>query len=101
MKVGLYQIKDYMYEIVPGFLPSQAILDIVMEENENMRKSTVLNIFEKIKNSIPRDWIALIDKQVLKTKEYKFPEMYIVQSGCKVELSKVPLKGFYRIMVKS
>lgn len=100
MKVGLYRIKDYVYEVVPGFLPSQAILDITMEGNENMRKGTVINVFEKIKSSIPKSWIALIDKQEVKTKEYKFPEMYIEQNGCKVELAKIPLKVFYRIMLK-
>jgi len=100
MKVGLYQIKDYVYEVVPWFLPSQAILDIVMEGNENMWKGTIVNAFEKIKSSIPKSWIALIERQEVKTKEYKFPEMYIEQNNCKVELAKMLLKGFYRIMLK-
>lgn len=56
MLAGVRQIKDVVYEYVTGFLPARAIVDCIMEWDEDVSKVTVRNMYEKIKRSIPEHW---------------------------------------------
>ena len=48
MRAGMRQIGDIVYEVIPGFLPLQAIYDNVVEIDEEISKTTVENMYKKI-----------------------------------------------------
>lgn len=50
MRAGMIRVRDFRYEVVPGFLPDQAILDTVWSVDEDVRKGTVLRMYERIKS---------------------------------------------------
>lgn len=50
MRAGMIRVRDFRYEVVPGFLPDQAILDTVWGVDEDVRKGTVLRMYERIKS---------------------------------------------------
>lgn len=99
MSAGLRQIKDYTYEVIPGFLPGEAIFDIINEWDEEVGRGTVNNMYDKIKNSIPRAWVDLINSEVEREDLFVFPNLFIGSSKKKVHLSSIPVKRLYRIMV--
>lgn len=44
---------EIFYEVIPGFLPTQAIYDNVVEVDDEISKTTVENMYKKILGSIP------------------------------------------------
>lgn len=77
MMAGLRQIKDYVYEYVAGFLPNRAIYDCVCEWDDDIRRSTVDNVVENIKTSIPKRWVNIIERETRKLGECGLPELFI------------------------
>lgn len=50
---GIRQIKDIMYEVIPGFLRSNCIYDQVCKLEGMDNREKVNKICEKVKTSIP------------------------------------------------
>ncbi|KAL7375642.1 hypothetical protein ABVT39_021354 [Epinephelus coioides] len=65
LRAGIVQLKDIMYEFLPGFLPTQAIFDSVKEVDYDASYRTVSNYYEAIQECIPCSWKALINSNVV------------------------------------
>ncbi len=78
---GIKQVKDILYEDIPGFLRNNCIYDSVcnLEGMENREK--VNTIYEKIKSSIPLEWTNVIESECAFQKEQCMPEMYVDDDG--------------------
>lgn len=60
---GLKQVKDILYEVKPGFLPLQAIIDTLEENEEIENKQLIKEQYLKIKEAIPVAWIKSIEEK--------------------------------------
>lgn len=60
---GMRQIKDIMYEVIPGFLPIQVIRDVIEENYEEESKVVLEDQYEKLKEIIPKEWIQILERK--------------------------------------
>lgn len=77
---GIVKIRDLLYEVIPGFLPVDAIDDMVsLAHPYTPTTNTVEKLYHSILNSIPQDWF---DNLQSKYKDYnevdKNPSLFIV-----------------------
>jgi hypothetical protein len=89
---GLRQVKDILYEVKPGFLPIQAIVD-TLEEIENVEnRQLIKEQYLKLKEAVPLQWVKRIeDKEIGNVK----PEMFLKKHDEKIPFSGCILKMFY------
>lgn len=102
MDAGLNQVKDYVYEVIPGFLPLTAIIDEVCAYDEDVKKRTIENMYEKIKSSIPREWVNRINsEEIVEREEISIPQLSVEKSGEMVGLERLKVQDFYQIMMRT
>ncbi len=96
---GIKQVKDILYEIIPGFLRNNCIYDYVcnLEGMENRVK--VNTIYGKIKSSIPLQWTNVIKSECVSKKEQCMPEMYVNDDGEKYKIKNMSVKNVYRSLI--
>jgi exonuclease III len=94
MRAGMRQIGDILYEVIPGFLPCQAIFDNVDEENDEIGRTTVENMYKRILGCLPGEWCVLINKEVA-TRAKGLPVLYYESNGKKYDLSGLKVKKVY------
>uniref|UniRef100_A0A4W5LRK9 Reverse transcriptase domain-containing protein n=3 Tax=Hucho hucho TaxID=62062 RepID=A0A4W5LRK9_9TELE len=95
MRAGMRQIGDIVYEVIPGFLPFNAIYDNVIEVDDEISKTTVDNMYKKILGCIPGEWVALINNEVVK-RARGLPVLYYENNGEKHVLSGLKVSMVYR-----
>lgn len=77
LKAKLTQVKDIMYEVIPGFLPTHVIYDNMREIDEDVKYTAVSEYYQIIKQSIPQTWRSLITSNIKSKRESKFPHLKI------------------------
>ena len=97
---GLRQIKDYIYKFIPGFLRNQAIIDTVQEYDEDMSESSIVNIYDKIKESIPMEGVRQIENNAVTDRKITFPELYTENNGRKIVLCNLNVKDYYKMLIR-
>lgn len=70
-EAGLKQVKYILYEVKPGFLPLQAIIDTIKEKEEIKDRKAIKINYEKIKTAIPIEWIEKIERNESENKSDK------------------------------
>jgi exonuclease III len=63
---GVTQVKDICYEVVPGYLPANAVHEVLIEQEKYDRNRTVQQTereLRKIRSSIPPLWTSKIQSQ--------------------------------------
>lgn len=50
------QIKNICYEFIPGFLPCDAIVEVIQQYDPNIQSRKIIEAYGKILNAIPRLW---------------------------------------------
>jgi len=59
---GITQLKDLLYEVVPGFLRMSAIKELVIQKCTNISEKEIEKAFLLIKNCLPFHWIQIVQK---------------------------------------
>ena len=61
MAAGIIQVKDICYEVIPGYLPTRAVHEL-LSENDNARtlQRTTRELSE-IQSALPQDWTLRIN----------------------------------------
>ncbi len=95
LKAGLIQLKDIMYELVPGFLPPQAIYDNIKEIDYNVKMKEITNYYNDLKESIPKEWQTIIKQRVVRNREGKLPAMLVEQGGEWKSINSLKSKQIY------
>jgi len=54
-------IFDIMYDVIPGFFPTEAIIDIIQEKYPDMYRSKIANYYSIILQAIPENWTKRIN----------------------------------------
>lgn len=99
MEGGIKQIKDIMYEVIPGFLRGNCIYDAVCELEGMENREKVQKIYERIKASIPLEWATSIDRACVSNREGCMPEWYRVENGKKCKMESMNVKKVYRWLI--
>ncbi len=95
--VGIRQIKDVLYEVIEGYLPSQAIVDTIFEKEGKVGKGTVVKQYDDLKKAIPNEWVERIDKNEV-GEEGGMPELYFKKkNGEKCFLIECKVKQIYLV----
>lgn len=95
IKGGIQQVKDIIYEVIPGFLRENCIYDSVCEYEGMDCREKVNKIYERIKASIPSNWTNKIEKECVQTIDECMPEMYVMENGKKCEIKSMSVKKVY------
>lgn len=89
---GLRQVKDILYEVKPGFLPLQAIIDI-LEENEDIEnRKLIKEQYIKLKEAVPLQWIKSIDDEETGNEK---PGVFLKRNDEQIPFNGCVLKMFY------
>lgn len=54
-------IEDIIYDVIPGFFPTQAIVDIVHEKYPEVPDEAIDEYYEKILQAIPQNWSQCVN----------------------------------------
>ena len=66
-----------------------------------MNETTIVNMYDKIKESIPIDWVRQIENNVVIERKITFPELYIENNGEKRPLSDSKVKDYYKALIQN
>ncbi len=99
MEAGIKQVKDILYEVIPGFLKTSCIYDSVYELEGMESKEKVNRVYERIKASLPAKWVNVIERTCVEKKEQVMPEIYITEDEERYN-KKVSVKKVYGLLIK-
>ena len=63
ISAGLKKVKDISYEVVPGFLPFQAILELVYANQSEINSKWLSKQYAKLLSAIPDIWRETVEKE--------------------------------------
>ncbi len=101
VQAKLVQLKDIMYEVLPGFLPAQAICDSVQEVNQDVNSTTVSNYYRVIRESVPQSWRLAIETSTKQSESGSFPALKFGHGADMKDFGVIMCKQIYeRFVVK-
>lgn len=92
--VGFRQVKDILYEIKPGFLPTQAIIDTLEEIEDVDDKEKIEDQYKKLRLALPDHWIKTIEENEKETENRKI-KVFLKMDEDKISINDCPIKMFY------
>lgn len=98
--VGFRQVKDILYEVKPGFLPTQAIIDSLEEREDIENKGKIEEQYTKLKLALPEHWIKNIEDNEKETKNEK-PKVFLKAGDDKIVFNDCVIKMFYTCLSKT
>ena len=96
---GIKKLKDITYEVVPGFLPFQAILDLVLENQSEIDSKWLFKKYTKLLSAIPDNWRKIVEKESCPVNDNRDLNIDIEFHGKVKELSLCKTKDFYNILL--
>lgn len=96
---GIKQIKDIIYEVIPGFLRGNCIYDAVCELEGMESREKVNKIYERIRATIPAEWVRTIESKCVDEREGSMPELYVMEDEKKCKMKDISVKKVYRWMI--
>ncbi|KAL7374791.1 hypothetical protein ABVT39_007206 [Epinephelus coioides] len=97
LKSGFVQIKDIMYEFMPGFLKCNSIFECIAERYENVNLPNIENVYSRIIDSIPAKWREIICSEEGVDKDNTIPDLYVSCNEKWKLLCMMNAKDFYKI----
>lgn len=95
IQAGIKQIKDISYEYITGFLPDRAISDGIVD----IGKTKVINECNRVKQSLPTNWVKCIENETVRVGEDGLPPLYVDIFKEKKYLSETNVKTMYNVLV--
>lgn len=98
-RAGIHQMRDIMYEVIPGFLRVAAIKEIILQHNPDISEKIIEKSYMIIKNSIPLEWFTnIISRKMSKVEKTTNNEFTVLGCGKMYLLSQCKTSIFYRIL---
>lgn len=94
---GILKIKDILYEYVPGFLPLNAIKEMVAIEFPEADLSHFATLYNVIKVSIPHEWNDLL--KVGKLPDDSKTPLYVCINEVNMPISNCTTAVFYKLLL--
>lgn len=63
IKAGVTHVKHMAYEVIPGFLPSSYIVDIIQEYDPDVNVLAIKENYRTLLESIPREWTEYVKEK--------------------------------------
>lgn len=60
IEADLVRLKDFSYEVVPGFLPISAIVELVHEVNPDVPRRVISTLYFEILRSLPQEFVTTV-----------------------------------------
>lgn len=99
IQAGIVQIKDICYEVIPGFLPTQAIFDVIKEKNSDVSYKYVKDLYMMLLNSIPAEWKTIVLKNCFSRND-QLSDFYVKLNGKVCNISLCQTKRFYQLFLQ-
>ena len=84
-----------MNEVIPGFLRGNCIYDSVCEVEGMDCRVKVRRIYDRIKLSLPAEWVDLIQGGCVGREAGDLPELYVMEEGVKCLMKNMSVKKVY------
>lgn len=97
-EAGISKVKDLLYEVKDGFLPTQAIVDAVREVDDELPVSKIRQDYEQLKLGLPDSWLEKLHLQDGAAGP-AWPELRVKWGDRGVDLLGCTTSMFYRLMV--
>lgn len=95
MEGGIRQVRDVINEVIPGFLRGNCIYDSVCEVEGMDCRVKVRRIYDRIKLSLPAEWVDLIQGGCVGREAGDLPELYVMEEGVKCLMKNMSVKKVY------
>ena len=99
MLANIKQVKDIIYEVIPGFFRLNCIYDSVCELEGMESREKVSRIYERIKSSIPLEWTNIINRNCVIKQDERMPEMYVIDKEKKRLLTNLKTNKVYEWLI--
>ncbi|KAJ7992776.1 hypothetical protein DPEC_G00282210 [Dallia pectoralis] len=73
----MVRVKDFRYEVIPGFIADQAIIDTICAVEWDVSREKVLEVYERIKECISQEWVRILDGSLCEGGMERLPELQI------------------------
>ena len=90
-------VADITYEVVPGFLPVSAIVEIVRDIFPNMAKTEIVLAYNIILKALPDEWKEEILNNTITPSEVK--NMFLINNNTITHTSKLTVKFIYTLLI--
>lgn len=97
----LFCLKDFLYEVIPGFLPNEAIVEIVQNHCTEVDSNRVLLLYELIKSAIPVEWIEVLNEETDNNMNDVMSIPDICVNGKVVSMVKCTSRKFYWALLQN
>ena len=97
---GLRQVKDIIYEVIPGFLREECIYDAVCGMDGMDNRGKVSEMYSKIKASIPLEWSTLLGTECVVNREECMPVMYVREGEEECTMNSMSVKKVYGWLIE-
>jgi hypothetical protein len=84
---GITQLKDICYEVKTGFLPDNAIVEMVTNVNEDISQDNIVKRYNALKCALPEKWT-----QTIQTKIYTRTEKIVIDINVNMNSKLVDFK---------
>ena len=81
LKAGFKQLKDLMYEVLPGFYLPQVIYDGVKEIDEDVTMKAVVAYYWVVLTNLPLQWSVLIKNTIVQHCSNNLPVLRFFKRG--------------------
>ena len=94
------QVKDIIYEVIPGFLREECIYDAVCGMDGMDNRGKVSEMYSKIKASIPLEWSTLLGTECVVNREECMPVMYVREGEEECTMNSMSVKKVYGWLIE-
>lgn len=94
---GIRQVRDLLYEVKEGFLPTQVYVDAIGATGQDVRLEVVQRQLGSLMLAIPTEWIAVIEQAGREEGEGTCPEVHWeTETGEKVDFITLNIRRIYK-----
>ena len=97
---GLVKVKDISYEVIPGFLPFQAIFDIVQEVVPDINYEILSEQYDHILQNIPEMWKNTVTQNSFPINSDDTPSVCLEYNNKVINFESCKTKHFYDVLVE-
>ena len=99
LKSGIILIKHICYEVIPGFLPKNAIIEIIHEKFPEIKSSDIEAAYSKILSAIPDTWKNLIEGPHQNAQSSQ--NIFVKLKNRIIDFSNATTKTFYECLLSN
>ena len=99
---GITHIKHITYEVVPGFLSSRAVAELMCDDitDQDLNRSDVIDKHKQLHEALPQSWKSIVSENINPIHSNRIPHISIIVNKTCIDLLVCTVKVFYRLLVE-